>query len=31
MKRLWLLLPLGFILLGQSNNFFQIPVMDLNH
>ncbi|SVB80895.1 uncharacterized protein METZ01_LOCUS233749, partial [marine metagenome] len=21
MKRLWLILPLGFVLLGQSNNF----------
>ena len=31
MKRLWLILPLGFVLLGQSNNFFRIPVMDLNH
>ncbi|SVB47200.1 uncharacterized protein METZ01_LOCUS200054, partial [marine metagenome] len=27
MKRLWLILPIGFVLLGQSNNFFRIPVM----
>ena len=31
MKRLWRILPLGFVLLGQSNNFFRIPVIDLNH
>ncbi|SVC16574.1 uncharacterized protein METZ01_LOCUS269428, partial [marine metagenome] len=31
MKRIWLILPLGFILLGQFNSFFQIPVMDLDH
>ena len=31
MKRLWLILPLGFVLLGHSNNFFRIPVMVLKH
>ena len=31
MKRLWLILSLSFILVAQSNNFFKIPVIDLNH
>ena len=31
MKNLLLILPLSFILVAQSDNFFQIPVIDLNH
>ena len=31
MKRFWLILPLSFILVAQSNDFFKIPVIDLNH
>ncbi|SVB25952.1 uncharacterized protein METZ01_LOCUS178806, partial [marine metagenome] len=31
MKCLWVILLLCFKLLGQSNNFFKIPVLDLNH
>ena len=31
MKNILLILPLSFILVAQSNNFFKIPVIDLNH